>query len=121
MKWSALPRCLASLLCSPGAGADAGYTAHTAAEMPLGSLQAPIAPAGLDASVIYEIFPRTFSAGGNFSGITARLDNLQKLGVNVLWLMPINPLGEVKKKGNVRKPLRDTGLLRDQSRLRRQG
>ncbi len=54
--------------------------------------------------MIYEIFPRTFSAGGNFNGITARLDNLQKLGVNVLWLMPINPLGEVKKKGTYGSP-----------------
>jgi cyclomaltodextrinase len=56
-------------------------------------------PAWLDSVVIYEIFPRTFSAEGDFDGITKKLDDLQKLGVNVLWLMPINPVGQVKKKG----------------------
>ena len=71
---------------------------------PLSSLQAPTAPAGLDASVIYEIFPRTFSPAGDFNGITARLDSLQKLGVNILWLMPINPLGQVQKKGTYGSP-----------------
>src|SRR5215210_5227148 len=39
--------------------------------------------------VIYEIFPRAFSAEGNFNGVTARLDALKDLGVNILWLMPI--------------------------------
>ncbi len=71
---------------------------------PLNSLQAPPAPEGLDASVIYEIFPRTFSSAGDLNGITAKLDTLQKLGVNVLWLMPINPLGELKKKGTYGSP-----------------
>ena len=37
--------------------------------------------------VIYEIYPRAFSSPGNFSGITARLDNLKDLGVTILWLM----------------------------------
>jgi len=38
--------------------------------------------------VIYEIYPRSFSAQGNFNGITARLDELKNLGVTILWLMP---------------------------------
>src|ERR1035441_9933241 len=44
--------------------------------------------------VVYEIFPRNFSAEGNFNGIIARLDDLKNLGVNILWLMPIHPLGD---------------------------
>ena len=32
--------------------------------------------------------PRSFSAAGNLNGITARLDELKDLGVDVLWLMP---------------------------------
>jgi hypothetical protein len=35
--------------------------------------------------VIYEIFPRDFSAGGNLTGVTAQLDRLQQLGVTILW------------------------------------
>ena len=54
--------------------------------------------------VVYEIFPRNFSAEGNFNGITARLDELKDLGVNILWLMPIHPLGEKMRKGTLGSP-----------------
>ena len=54
--------------------------------------------------VIYEINPRTFSAAGNFNGVTARLDDLESLGVNILWLMPIHPVGQLKKKGTLGSP-----------------
>ena len=54
--------------------------------------------------VVYEIFPRQFSPQGNFNGITARLDDLKNLGVNILWLMPIHPIGQEKKKGTIGSP-----------------
>ena len=54
--------------------------------------------------VVYEIYPRAFSAQGNFSGVTARLDDLKALGVNILWLMPIHPIGQEKKKGTIGSP-----------------
>jgi cyclomaltodextrinase / maltogenic alpha-amylase / neopullulanase len=62
------------------------------------------APDWLRGGVMYEIFPRNFSASGDFSGITARLDELKDLGVDIIWLMPINPLGEQMKKGTVGSP-----------------
>jgi glycosidase len=54
--------------------------------------------------VVYEIYPRAFSASGDFNGITARLDQLKDLGVNILWLMPIHPIGQEKKKGTIGSP-----------------
>jgi len=54
--------------------------------------------------VVYEIFPRAFSATGDFNGITARLDNLKDLGIDILWLMPIHPIGQEKKKGSIGSP-----------------
>src|SRR5215510_121103 len=54
--------------------------------------------------VIYEIYPRAFSQQGNFNAITARLDNLKQLGVTILWLMPIHPIGHEKKKGSIGSP-----------------
>jgi glycosidase len=54
--------------------------------------------------VIYEIFPRQFSAKGDFNGVTAQLDRLKSLGVTILWLMPIHPIGQEKKKGTVGSP-----------------
>ena len=61
-------------------------------------------PDWLPSAVVYEIFPRDFSKAGDFNGITARLDELKNLGVDVLWLMPIHPIGEKMKKGSIGSP-----------------
>jgi len=61
-------------------------------------------PAWVHDGVVYEIFPRNFSARGDFAGITAQLDRLQQLGVDILWLMPIHPLGKLKSKGTFGSP-----------------
>jgi glycosidase len=66
--------------------------------------QARQTPEWLRNGVIYEVFTRNFSKEGNFIGITARLDELKDLGVNVLWLMPIHPIGEKMRKGTIGSP-----------------
>ena len=75
-----------------------------APSQPLSSVKMRTAPLGLESSVIYEIFPRSFSAEGNLNGITNKLNDLQHLGVNVLWLMPLNPVGQLHKKGTEGSP-----------------
>lgn len=40
-------------------------------------------------AVIYELHTGTFSEKGNFAGIKEKLDHLEKLGINVIELMPI--------------------------------
>jgi glycosidase len=62
-------------------------------------LAAPGAPEWLRSGLIYEVFPRAFSAEGNLNGVTAGLDRLKALGVTVIWLMPIHPVGHFKKLG----------------------
>ena len=61
-------------------------------------------PAWLRDGVIYEVFPRDFSAAGNLNGVTAKLDELQHLGVTILWIMPIHPIGEKFRKGEYGSP-----------------
>lgn len=55
-------------------------------------------------AVVYEIFPRQFSAGGDFKGVTAQLDRLKDLGVTILWLMPVHPISKEKRKGTLGSP-----------------
>ncbi len=72
-----------------------------------GSLSGVVArksPEWLRTGTIYEIFPRDFSAAGNLNGVTARLDDLQHLGVTILWIMPIHPIGEKFRKGEYGSP-----------------
>lgn len=45
--------------------------------------------------VMYEVNLRAFSSTGNIQGIISRLDEIKALGVNVIWLMPIYPDGDV--------------------------
>jgi cyclomaltodextrinase len=61
-------------------------------------------PAWVRDGVIYEIYPRDFSEQGNFEGVRGQLDRLKELGVNILWLMPIHPIGQEKKKGPIGSP-----------------
>jgi cyclomaltodextrinase len=61
-------------------------------------------PDWLRSSVVYEIFPRDFSAAGDLNTVTARLDELKDLGVDIIWLMPIHPIGQTMKKGALGSP-----------------
>ena len=55
----------------------------------------------IKSGVIYEVNPRTFSAAGDFLGVEQRLDYLKDLAVTILWIMPIHPVGQAKKKGSI--------------------
>ena len=85
---------LAALAVAPSRAADEGDSQPLARQ----------SPDWLRDAVIYEVFPRAFSQQGNFQGVSAQLDRLQNLGVSVLWLMPIHPLGKLKAKGTLGSP-----------------
>ena len=44
-------------------------------------------------AVIYQVNMRSFSSTRNFQGVISRLDSIKNLGVNVIYLMPIYPVG----------------------------
>jgi len=51
-------------------------------------------------AVIYEIYPRSFQDSngdgiGDLNGITRRLDYLQKLGIDAIWLTPVYPSPQI--------------------------
>ena len=47
-------------------------------------------------ATIYQVNMRGFSQAGNFKGVLARLDSIKALGVNVVYLMPVFPIGKVR-------------------------
>ncbi len=49
--------------------------------------------------VIYEVNIRQYSPEGSFNAFTKDIPKLKRLGVKVLWVMPIFPISETKRKG----------------------
>ena len=45
--------------------------------------------------IMYEVNLRAFSSSGDLQGVINRLDQLKALNVNVIWLMPIYPIGQI--------------------------
>lgn len=52
----------------------------------------------METAVIYEANIRQYSPEGTFKAFTKDIPELKKLGVKIIWLMPINPISKVKRK-----------------------
>jgi glycosidase len=55
-------------------------------------------------SALYEVFVRDFSATGDLRGVTRGLDRIQAAEANVIWLMPIYPVGVKNRKDPLGSP-----------------
>lgn len=55
-------------------------------------------------ATIYQINTRQFTAEGTFKAAQQQLPRLQALGVGILWLMPIHPIGQARRKGALGSP-----------------
>ena len=55
-------------------------------------------------AVLYQINTRQFTEEGTFAAAQKELPRLKELGVDILWLMPIHPIGEVNRKGTLGSP-----------------
>jgi hypothetical protein len=54
--------------------------------------------------VLYEMFVRDFTPEGTLRAAQARLSEVRALGATTVWLMPVYPIGEVKRKGTYGSP-----------------
>lgn len=51
--------------------------------------------------VFYEVYVRNHGPNGTFADVEADLPRIAGMGVDVVWLMPIHPIGELNKKGSL--------------------
>ena len=54
--------------------------------------------------IIYQCYHRNFSVEGTFKGVESHIDRLVDLGVDILYLLPIHPIGEKARKGKQGSP-----------------
>ncbi len=52
-------------------------------------------------AVIYEVNIRQYTPEGSFNAFETKLPELKKMGVDIIWLMPINPIGISHRKGEL--------------------
>ena len=69
---------------------------------PLHARPALASPDWLRDGVIYQLSVPAF--GGDFDGVRAKLAYLSELGVDVLWIMPVNPIGIEGRRGTLGDP-----------------
>jgi len=52
-------------------------------------------------ATIYEVNVRQYTPEGTFKAFENHLPRLKELGVDILWFMPIHPIGELNRKGSL--------------------
>ena len=55
-------------------------------------------------ATIYQLNTRQFSEEGTFKAAQTELPRIKELGVDIIWLMPINPIGKKNRKGTLGSP-----------------
>jgi glycosidase len=55
-------------------------------------------------AVIYQINTRQFTPEGTFAAAEKQLPRLEKLGIDIIWLMPLQPIGAINRKGSLGSP-----------------
>jgi len=58
-------------------------------------------PAWTRRANIYEVNIRQYTKAGTFKAFAPNLDRLKAMGVDILWIMPINPISKTDRKGSL--------------------
>ena len=54
--------------------------------------------------IMYSVFVRNHTPEGTFEGVGRDLKRIKALGTDIVWLMPIHPIGEKHRKGTLGSP-----------------
>ena len=61
-------------------------------------------PLSLRSQVIYSVFVRNHTPEGTFRAVIPDLPRIRALGTDIVWLLPIHPIGEKARKGTLGSP-----------------
>ena len=75
------------------------HACRPAANIPVETSATP--PSWSRSAVIYEVNVRQYTPEGTFAALGRHLPRLDSLGVDILWLMPVQPIGEMNRKGGL--------------------
>lgn len=55
----------------------------------------------LRGKIIYSVYLRNHTQEGTFAALESDLDRIKALGTDIIWLMPVHPIGQLNKKGSL--------------------
>ncbi len=88
-----------------GAALALGQPASAAPALPMtAGISAVEHPAWAAHATIYEVNIRQYTPQGTFRAFEAHLPRLRRMGIDVLWIMPINPISKDQRKGTLGSP-----------------
>jgi glycosidase len=58
----------------------------------------------LRSSVVYSVYVRNHSEEGTFRAVERDLGRIRRLGVDIIWLLPVHPIGRMARKGGLGSP-----------------
>ena len=58
----------------------------------------------LKTSVIYQVYVRNFTQEGTFKALVKKLDYIKSLNVDIVYILPVSPIGKVSRKGELGSP-----------------
>jgi glycosidase len=66
-----------------------------------GAMKTAYPPEWAATSNIYEVNIRQYTPSGTINEFSTHLERLHNMGVEILWVMPIQPIGKEKRKGSL--------------------
>jgi glycosidase len=87
---------LSAILSAPALAQDARYEPRPMVEI--------ASPDWADTAILYQLNTRQFTEEGTFRAAMERLEHIRDLGADVIWLMPIHPIGQEERKGTLGSP-----------------
>lgn len=76
----------------------------------------PYTPESIENAVIYEVNIRQYSNEGTFNAFAKDIPELKKLGVKVLWVMPVQPISMTRRKATGDKSIEDIEDLEERKK-----
>ena len=99
MKKTLLPALLATLLLAQSC--EQATTSKDSATAATETTPKAAHPAWIEQGNIYEVNVRQYTPEGTLNAFAKHLDRLQKMGVQTLWFMPLNPISKRDRKGSL--------------------
>ena len=95
--------CLLACVPAPGAASVSRTTPSPDPEQPSPHVT-PTHPDWTRTARLYQLNTRQFTSEGTFRAAMAHLPRIRALGADIVWLMPVHPIGEVNRKGTLGSP-----------------